>query len=51
MFYIVCSVLYYIGMIFGAAVVLGIFLRAVNLFEYEFYTKKQINKANGVYGD
>ena len=44
MFYIICNILYYIGMIVAAGVLLGVIAKAASAFEFEFFTRKQINK-------
>ena len=51
MFYVICNILYYIGMIVAAIAIIACIARAMNAFTFEFYTKKQINKANGVYSE
>lgn len=48
MFIIICNILYYIGIIVAGIAMLLIIARAANAFEFEFITKKQIMKANGI---
>ena len=51
MFYIICNILYYIGMIVAAGVLIAIIAKAFSVAEFEFYTKEKINEANGMYED
>ena len=51
MFYIICNILYVIGMIVAAGILIAIIARAFSVAEFEFYTKAKINEANGVYKD
>ncbi len=51
MFYIISNILYYLGLIVSGIAVFGVAVRTVNIIEFEFITKKQINIQEGVYAD
>ena len=51
MFIIICNILYYIGIIVAGIATLLFVVRAFNAFEFEFVTKKQIMKANGMFNN
>ena len=48
MFIVICNILYYLGAIVAGIATLLFVVRAFNAFEFEFVTKKQIMKQQGV---
>ena len=51
MFYVICNILYYIGLIVGGLALFGIAVRMLNIIEFELITKKEINRKEGVYAE
>lgn len=47
MFYIICNILYYIGIVVAGIAIIGIIARGMNIIENE-YDKKQNMKTHGV---